>query len=241
MTVWYRPAGLHEALELLAAGGTAVGGGVALLSPALPPVLGELAVDVSGVLPSGLRDGQIGAGTTLAELAADAAVLRAWPGIAAAAAAMATPQVRRAATVGGTLGARLPGSDLPASLLAYDTVVVTAAAGATEELPVADYLAAPVPAAQLVVGLRPRLAGPGAHRRFALREGPSPAIAVAAGARIDGVVRLAAGAVGHSAAPLLFDGDEPPDLSLLRADARGSAAYRRALLAVLAAEVRSAL
>jgi xanthine dehydrogenase YagS FAD-binding subunit len=51
----------------------------------------------------GLR---IGALTTIAALAADAGLRRGYPGLAAAAAGLATPQIRRVATVGGNIAQR---------------------------------------------------------------------------------------------------------------------------------------
>ncbi|HXT07245.1 MAG TPA: FAD binding domain-containing protein [Roseiarcus sp.] len=51
----------------------------------------------------GLR---IGALTTIAAVAADAAVGQGYPGLAAAAAGLATPQIRRVATVGGNIAQR---------------------------------------------------------------------------------------------------------------------------------------
>lgn len=48
----------------------------------------------------------IGAFVTIAAIAADARIARAYPGLAAAAAGLATPQVRHAATLGGNLAQR---------------------------------------------------------------------------------------------------------------------------------------
>jgi len=91
---WRRPADLAEAVRLVAGGGTPVGGGAALLSPALLPQLGEIAVDLDGLLPVGVDGTSVGAGTTLAQLAAHPVVRARWPALAAAAGAAATPQVR---------------------------------------------------------------------------------------------------------------------------------------------------
>jgi xanthine dehydrogenase YagS FAD-binding subunit len=49
---------------------------------------------------------RVGALTTIAALAADAEIRAAYPGLAAAAGALATPQVRRMATVGGNIAQR---------------------------------------------------------------------------------------------------------------------------------------
>ncbi|AQT80320.1 hypothetical protein B1R94_15180 [Mycolicibacterium litorale] len=240
-TSWRWPSDLDEAVALVASGGTAVGGGAALLSVALAPKLGQLAVDLAAVLPAGVDRGVIGAGTTVEQLATDPTVLRDWPAIAAAAAATATPQVRRVATLGGTLGARLPTSDMFAAMAAHGCLVrMRGAAATTTEVPVVDYLRAP-PGPHVVLGVRPTLPGPGTHRRFALRVGPSPAIAVVAGVRAGDVVRLFAGAVGHTAAPLPFAGRSAPSVDLMRSDGRGSADYRHRLVGVLCAEVLAAV
>jgi xanthine dehydrogenase YagS FAD-binding subunit len=49
---------------------------------------------------------RIGASTSIAEIAADARLAAAYPGIAAAAGSLATPQIRRLATLGGNLAQR---------------------------------------------------------------------------------------------------------------------------------------
>jgi xanthine dehydrogenase YagS FAD-binding subunit len=60
--------------------------------------------ELSGVDWSGTDGGAtIGALVTIAKLAADARIAAAYPGLAAAAEALATPQIRRVATVGGNL------------------------------------------------------------------------------------------------------------------------------------------
>ena len=62
-------------------------------------------------VPAGVRpetDGgmRVGALTTIAALAADDAIRAAYPGLAAAAAGLATPQIRRVATIGGNIAQR---------------------------------------------------------------------------------------------------------------------------------------
>ncbi len=49
---------------------------------------------------------RIGAFTTIAAIAADARIVQAYPGLAAAALGLATPQVRHLATLGGNLAQR---------------------------------------------------------------------------------------------------------------------------------------
>jgi CO/xanthine dehydrogenase FAD-binding subunit len=236
---WLHPSTRDEAFSHVVGGGTPVAGGAALLSLALAPALGERAVDVAALLPSGVKDGVIGASTTLAQLAADPHANTYWPAIAEAAAMTATPQIRNVATVGGTLAARLPTSDLAASLAAHDCVVHVLTVDGEQDLEVLDYLSRPKLPTHLVLGVQPRASGPGAHRRFALRTGPAPALATVAGVRVDGGLRLFAGAVGHTSSPVSVDGDL--GVGSLRSDARASASYRLQLIRVLADDVRRTL
>lgn len=237
---WVRPADVDDALRLVAAGATPVGGGAALLSPAFPCTLGPVALDLAGVLPAGVTGDVVGAGTTLAELAASPVVRARWGAVAAAAGGAATPQVRAIATLGGTVAARLPGADLPAALAVHGALVRVATPDGTAELPAAEYAGAGFPGPHLVLGVRLTVDGPGTTHRFALRTGPAPALAVVAGVRSRAGLLLAAGAVGHDPAPLPFT-DIPPSPGRLRDDARASAAYRARLVAVLADDVREEL
>jgi CO/xanthine dehydrogenase FAD-binding subunit len=235
-----RPDDLDDALRLVADGATPVGGGAALLSTAFPCRIGPVALDLSGLLPTGVTGDVVGAGTTLAVLAGSPQVRSRWGALASAAAGTATPQVRAVATLGGTVAARLPGADLPAALAVHGALVQIATAAGISEVSSAAYAADGVAAPHLVLGVRLPVEGPGTTRRFALRTGPAPAIAVVAGARVGPAVRLAAGAVGFDPAPLTFD-DVPPPASAMRDDARASAVYRAHLVAVLADEVRQEL
>lgn len=106
-----RPASLDEAARLLAADGArALAGGTDLL-PNLRRGLGEpgLLVDLGGIADFGASalaaDGglRLGAGITLAEIAADARIRAGWPALATAAGLVAGPTHRIAATLGGNL------------------------------------------------------------------------------------------------------------------------------------------
>ncbi|MGY1812791.1 FAD binding domain-containing protein [Blastococcus sp. SYSU D00820] len=242
LCTWLRPTDLDDALRLVVAGGTPVGGGAALLSAALPCALGDRAVDLAGLLPAGVDGDVLGAGTTLAALATDPAIGAAWPALASAAAGAATPQVRAVATLGGSVAARLPGADLPAALAAYGARVLLRTAGGAAELPLGSYLAAPVHPPHLVLGVRLPGRGAGVTRRFAVRTGPAPALAVVAGVRTGAGLHLVAGAVGRDAAPLPFDDPgRPPGADRMRDDVRASAGYRARLVAALADEVAAEL
>ncbi len=237
VVTWLRPRSVTEALDLLITGATPVAGGAALLSPAFPVGMAERVVDVNAVLGSGVDAGVIGASTTLDDLTRLGA---AWPAVAAAARLTATPQIRRVATVGGTVSARLPTSDLAAALAAHDCVVHVLTADGAEEIGVLDYLAAVTLPAHLVLGVRPQLSGPGAYRRFARQVGPAPAVATVAGVMTGGRLRMYAGAVGLTAAPVPLEPDGQPAQEL-RSDARAGADHRRHLVSALVAEVRAEL
>jgi len=80
---------------VLLAGGTDL---VPMLKDGL--VEAETLVDVRGVVPRGIRDGKIGAGTTLAELEADPEIPQA---LREASSLAASPQLRSMGTIGGNL------------------------------------------------------------------------------------------------------------------------------------------
>jgi xanthine dehydrogenase YagS FAD-binding subunit len=62
--------------------------------------------DMTGVTWDAARAARIGASTAIAAIAADARIAAAYPGIAAAAGGLATPQIRHVATLGGNLAQR---------------------------------------------------------------------------------------------------------------------------------------
>jgi len=87
--------------ELDGAGGLALAGGtdlVPLLKDGL--VEAETLVDVRGIVPRGIHEGKIGAGTTLADLEADPEIPQA---LREACALAASPQLRSMGTIGGNL------------------------------------------------------------------------------------------------------------------------------------------
>ena len=109
MTGYTRPAGLAEAIDLLAAGDALALAGGSDVVPLVrrgkrdPATL----VDVRRLLPAGIEpDGaglRIGAGTTLATLAADERVADGYAALHQAVSAAASPQLRNVGTVGGNL------------------------------------------------------------------------------------------------------------------------------------------
>ena len=101
-----RPRDPDEALQGLQAGLLPRAGGTDLMERARHQGAPLSVLDLGRSL-SGLRlDGEelaIGATTPIAELARDPRVTAGWPGLAAAARGLATPQIRAVATVGGNL------------------------------------------------------------------------------------------------------------------------------------------
>ncbi len=96
-----RPSSATEAVAALGAGGVALAGGtelVPLLREGL--VTAERLVDVADAVPRGVSGTTIGAGTTLAELEADAQIPAA---LREACRLAASPQLRNMGTIGGNL------------------------------------------------------------------------------------------------------------------------------------------
>lgn len=109
---WTEPQTIEQAVALLAKGeGKAfpLAGGTDIFTEIQEGVVDpELVVDLKSVRGlSGIEkeaDGvRIGALTTISDLAADAVIAKDYPGLSAAAASLATPQIRNVGTVGGNL------------------------------------------------------------------------------------------------------------------------------------------
>jgi xanthine dehydrogenase YagS FAD-binding subunit len=96
-----KPSSLEHAVANLGNGSVGLAGGTELV-PLLRDrlVQSEQLVDLREVVPRGISDGRIGAGTTLAELEADPQVPEA---LREACAAAASPQLRAMGTIGGNL------------------------------------------------------------------------------------------------------------------------------------------
>jgi xanthine dehydrogenase YagS FAD-binding subunit len=96
-----RPSSLEHAVASLGNGSVGLAGGTELV-PLLRDriVQSDQLVDLSEVVPRGISEGRIGAGTTLAELEADPSVPDA---LREACAAAASPQLRAMGTIGGNL------------------------------------------------------------------------------------------------------------------------------------------
>jgi carbon-monoxide dehydrogenase medium subunit len=88
----------------------------------------------------GLR---LGGGVTLATIAADPRVREAAPALAAAAGAMASPQVRSRGTIGGNLCNASPAADLMPPLLVHEAEAIVAGPGGERRVGVAALLTGP--------------------------------------------------------------------------------------------------
>ena len=260
MTEWLAPASLEEALELRAELGdeaTVVAGGTflailinqRLLSPrtllSLRGVPGLDRVSANGELG-------LGALTTHRAVELSPLVRRGWPALARAFSLVASPRVRNQATVGGALADADYASDPPAMLAALRARAIARSRTGEREIPIEElitgYYETSLRPDELIVEVRvPSGSERAVYRKFRSRSHEDrPCVAVAA-AVAGGELRVVVGAV--AATPQLF-----PELCRLGdpaeigrryaeaidplADSRGSAAYRRRVIAV---EVRRAL
>jgi CO/xanthine dehydrogenase FAD-binding subunit len=185
------------------------------------------------------------------------------PGLAAASRTVGSPQIRNRGTVAGNLGTSSPAGDALPPLLAAGAEVVLASAGGERRLPIAEFCLGPKRSAlrpdELIAAVRtPAATGPQLFAKVGTRNamviavvsfaldldmerrrvgaaigsaGPTPLRAVAAERFLEGVLadgsRLSDSAVRRFA-ELVAGAASPID------DVRGTAAYRRHALAVLA-------
>lgn len=139
---YVRPASIAEAVTAAADPDAKVIAGGQTLLPTLRQRLAKphLLVDIARLpgMKGITRDGatvRIGALTTHAEVAANAELRQAVPGLAALAGLIADPQVRHRGTLGGSLANNDPAADYPAGVLALNATIVTD----RREIPADDY------------------------------------------------------------------------------------------------------
>jgi CO/xanthine dehydrogenase FAD-binding subunit len=186
--------------------------------------------------------------------------LTAFPPLVEAALSVASPQIRNRATIGGNLATASPAGDSIPVLAAYDAGVLAASAGAgTRRIPLSEFLVGPKRTSlapdELVVGVEwTPVPGPGSFAKVGRRGAMVIAIASACLQVVEERhrVRLALGSVGPTvlrasrAEELAAQGDwsDPATVAefgrLAAAevrpidDLRGTAAYRRHVVEVLA-------
>ncbi|KFB11228.1 FAD binding domain-containing protein [Nitratireductor basaltis] len=132
-TIYHRASSVDEAVKLLggADDGKFVAGGQTLIPTmkarlAAPSDLIDLRriAELMGIEVSGNRV-KIGAGTTHAEVAANAALAKACPAICHLASHIGDPHVRHMGTIGGSVANNDPAADYPAALLALNATIHT--------------------------------------------------------------------------------------------------------------------
>jgi len=164
----------------------------------------------------------------------------------------AGPNTRRhAATIGGTIAAHLPDSELLAALLLLEAQLAVQQPEAAFTLSLADYLAAPEPPPGLITAVAiPFTPGYGDLARVARTPADDPIVAVLLWQPEDGAVRLAATGIADrpvrlpAAEQAVRSGLSPESITQAAAaaqaavvhpgDFRGDAAYRADMAAVLA-------
>lgn len=210
------------------------------------------------------EDVRIGAGVTMARIAADAHIQMGYTALATAAALLGSVQTRNMATLGGNLCNASPSADTAPPLLALDAIAVIAGPDGEREMPLAGFFLGPGRTA-LAPGELLReivLPAPGPRSGSAyVRHIPRAAmdisvVGVAAALRLDeagriDAARLALGAVAPTPllvpeAENLLSAQEPDDALFAAAaekaqaaaqplsDVRASADFRRHLVGVLA-------
>ncbi len=251
------PSSLQEALTLRAehpdatvlAGGTFLG---ILMNQGLlaPTALLSLA-RVEELRRVEVVDGELRLGAMVTHRTVEREVRDGWPALARAFSLVASPRVRNVATVGGVLADADYASDPPAMLAALDARAVLRSPRGDRAVSVGElilgYYETCIEPDELLVEVRvPQQPERATYRKFRSRSSEDrPCVAVAAVNGRDGM-RVVVGAVAETPQdfPELCDG-EPAEIGARYAerieplsDSRGSAAYRRR---VIAAEVRRAV
>ncbi|GAA4100485.1 FAD binding domain-containing protein [Nocardioides kongjuensis] len=197
-------------------------------------------------------DLSVGAMVTHRRLELDDQVRGIWPGVAAAFQAVASPRIRNVATMGGVLADADYASDPPSMLVASEAVAEVASLRGTRRIPVSELIvghyATTLEEDELITRVVvPRPAGKAVYRKLRTRsQEDRPASSVAAVVRRDRV-RVVVGAVSDRPHyfPDVCETWQPGSQQNAREigteyaaridyidDNRGSAAYRRRVVAV---------
>ena len=128
---YHRPASVDDAVKALkgAADGKLMSGGMTLI-PALKHGLANPSdiIDLGGLKNSGITVGAtvvIKAGTTHAEVAGNADLKKAIPGLAALAGGIGDPHVRHRGTIGGSIANNDPAADYPSACMGLGATIHT--------------------------------------------------------------------------------------------------------------------
>ena len=191
---------------------------------------------------------RIGAGLTYAE-AMRAPLSELLPALAEASRTVGSPQIRNRGTIGGNLGTCSPAGDGLPPLFVEGAEIEVASVRGTRLVPIADFMVGPkrnsLSPDELITAV---LVSPSGARQTFMKVGPRNAMVIAvcslalSADRERGVIRAAFGSagpvVGLVAAPLEERGSFPEQVAAAARpidDVRGTAAYRRHALRVLAA------
>ena len=253
----YAPRSLDEALELRAERPEAVpvaGGTDLMVAVNFGRAHPEALLDLSRVeeLKGWWREDDlvfVGAGMTFARIERELAEFRP---LAQAARSVGSPQIRNRATIGGNVATASPAGDALPVLAAYEAEIVLGKVGVTRKVPWRAFFLGPKQTAlepdELILGVEWRQAdGPGSFAKVGPRNAMVIAVASVCLQRENGSVRVALGSVaptviraGHAEAYAAL-GDDPVEFGRLAAadarpidDVRGTAAYRRHVVEVLA-------
>lgn len=254
-TNYHRASSVADAAKLLkgADDGKLLSGGMTLIAAmkqrlAAPSDLVDLRHigDLKGIKVSG-KSVSIGAGTTHAEVAANADLAKACPAFSHLAGHIGDPHVRHMGTIGGSIANNDPAADYPAALLALDATIVTD----QREIAAADFFTGLFETAlkddEIVTAVKFDVADKCGYAKF-----PNPASryamtgvfvassgggvkAAVTGAGDDGVFRSSEieAALSKSFDASALDGVSVPSDSLM-SDIHASAEYRANLIVVMA-------
>lgn len=250
-----RPASLADAAKLLQSDSeaTLIAGGQTLM-PTLRQRLSKPSQLVSLSAISGLfgisQDGnalRIGAMTTHATIAADALVQRSIPGLAHLASLIGDPQVRHRGTIGGSLANNDPSADWPAAALALGATIETN----TRKIAADDYFQGifltALESGEIITAITFPIPEKAGYAKFEQRASRFALVGVCVAKTATGV-RAAVTGTGETGVFRSADieqrlaadfstkalaGLSVPDTGLL-SDLHGSAAYRAALIPVMA-------
>lgn len=247
------PERLEDAVGFMAGHASAVpvaGGTDVLIDARLGRIHPDWLVDLTplGSLAGLRRDGEtlhLGALTTIRSIELDAGLLRRATALAEAARVLGSVQIRTMATVGGNICHATPSAEMPPALLVHEAVAEIAGPGGGRSLPLAGLFAGPgrttLAPGELLAGVRLRVPESGAgscYLRQTVRDGAVASARVALGA-VAPVPLLVAGCAGAVEGSELTD-DTAREAGARAAaacspitDARGTAAYRRTVVAAL--------
>jgi CO/xanthine dehydrogenase FAD-binding subunit len=190
---------------------------------------------------------RLGSGLTFTE-AMTGELAEHFPALAEASRTVGSPQIRNRATLGGNLGTASPAGDALPPLLVDDAEIELTGPAGTRTVPLAEFLVGPkrnaLAADELIAGVRLR---PSGARQTFMKVGPRNAMVISVCSlavsvdRERGEIRAAFGSsgpvVGLVRCPLDEAESFPERVAAAASpidDVRGTAAYRRHALAVLA-------